>query len=66
MASPQKAIAQAGSAAATFSNTCSAAPCQNECISATPWLKSACTAGLHEIGNDTLPSFCGAMAGMSS
>src|ERR1700730_14537894 len=56
IATPQYAIAQSGSAAATFPNDFSASSSQNECRSATPWLNSALTCGLHEILNETDPS----------
>ena len=48
-----------GSAAATFSNVCSASSCQKECKSATARLKSALTCGLHEVSNDTAPRYSG-------
>src|ERR1035441_10220401 len=48
-----------GSAAATFSNVCSASSCQKECKSATARLKSALTCGLHEVSNDTAPRYAG-------
>src|ERR1022692_1701682 len=52
-------MAQSGSAAATFSNVCSASSCQKECKSATARLKSALTCGLHEVSNDTAPRYAG-------
>src|SRR6202051_3920663 len=59
IATPQYAIAQSGSVAATFPNDFPASSSQNECRSAMPRLNSALTCGLHEILNETDPSLDG-------
>jgi hypothetical protein len=56
MAVPQCAIAQPGSFSATAENVSTAAENQNECSSATPRLKSGCTAGVQEVWKVTLPT----------
>jgi hypothetical protein len=56
IAVPQLAMAQPASAWATAANALPAASSQNEWSSATARSKSAWTAGLQDVGNETLPS----------
>src|SRR5687767_2567552 len=54
---PHCAIAQEGSRSTTAVNVASASRNSNECSNATPRLKSAATAGAHDVWNDTVPSW---------
>src|SRR5207244_9979699 len=59
MATPHCAIAHEGSAAATSLKAFSASSYQNEWRSATARTKRAWTAGAHDVGKLTVPSFSG-------
>src|SRR5688572_2047945 len=54
---PQCAIAQEGSRSTTALKLARASRNSNECSSATPRFKSAATAGVHDVWNDTVPSW---------
>jgi hypothetical protein len=57
IATPQYAMAQAGSCCAIVSNFRRAIRNQYECSIATPRLNSVCTLGLQDVGKVTVPSF---------
>src|SRR6476620_2678691 len=50
-------MAQFGSVFSTPSNQTRASGNQNECSSATAWLKSSFTAGLHDVSKLTVPTW---------
>ena len=62
---PQVAMAHPGSCASTSRKALSPSANENECNSATARVNFACTAGWHDVGNDTSPSCSGGLPGES-